>query len=208
MYERSLCVCQTVHLRACAYPQVLFCHNGCWKSSHQLMWKSAVEKGIVLELRQMLLLLAAFAFNLFFKPLEYPIYSPRLSELIFGATSIEETLLLFFLQAQRKTTETECSQSLGKHNLCISLCVSLFRYSEATIYACPCPACVHNWVCVYVCVRVCVHACVCVYVYVTTIQDCHTRIHTTVCVCVHVFLAAILIGALFKYWSSADIESD
>ncbi len=76
--------------RACAYAQVPFCHNGCWKSSHQLMWKSVVEKAIVPQLRQMLLLLSAFAFNLFFKPLEYPIYSPRLSELIFGLLQLKK----------------------------------------------------------------------------------------------------------------------
>lgn len=162
MYERSLCVCQTVHLRACAYPQVLFCHNGCWKSSHQLMWKSAVEKGIVLELRQMLLLLAAFAFNLFFKPLEYPIYSPRLSELIFGATSIEETLLLFFFRLKGKPQRQNVASHL-ENITCVFLCVYLYfgivklQYMRVHVQ----PVCITGCVCMYVCVCACMLVCVC-----------------------------------------------
>lgn len=76
--------------------RVPFCHNRCRKCSHQLMWKSAEEKGIVLQLRQMLLLLSAFAFNLFFKPLEYPIYNPRLSELIFGLLPLKKRRFFLF----------------------------------------------------------------------------------------------------------------
>lgn len=93
-------MCLSVH--ACMYMCIHFCHNGCWKSSHQLMWKSAVEKGIVPQLRQMLLLLSAFAFNLFFKPVEYPIYRPRLSELIFGLLSLKKHTSFFSLDSEGK----------------------------------------------------------------------------------------------------------
>lgn len=48
------------------------------------------KEGIVLRRRQMLLLLSAGAFNLFFKLLEYPIYKPRLSELIFGLLPLKK----------------------------------------------------------------------------------------------------------------------
>lgn len=81
-------------VHSCA--RVPFCQNRCRKCSHQLMWKSAEEKGIVLQLRQMLLLLSAFAFNLFFKPLEYPIYNPRLSELIFGLLPLKKRRFFLF----------------------------------------------------------------------------------------------------------------
>lgn len=96
-WRGSWCVPQAVHVRTCAYAQVAF--------SHQLMWKTVVEKGIVPRLRQMLLLLSAFAFNLFFKPLEYPIYSPRLSELIFGLVPLKEHSS--FIETQRKSTGAE-----------------------------------------------------------------------------------------------------
>ena len=79
------------------------------------MWKSAVEKGIVPQLRQMLLLLSAFAFNLFFKPLEYPIYSPRLSELIFGLLPLKKHFSVFSFDSKEKhrgRMGTYCRQSV------------------------------------------------------------------------------------------------
>lgn len=61
-----------------------------------------MEKGIVPLLRQMLLLLSAFAFNLFLKPLEYPIYRPRLSELIFGLLPLKKHSSFFSLRLRGK----------------------------------------------------------------------------------------------------------
>lgn len=70
-----------------------------------------MEKGTVPQLRQMLLLLSAFAFNLFFKPLEYPIYRPRLSELIFELLPLKKKQKnkkqppFFSLDSEQKLTD-------------------------------------------------------------------------------------------------------
>lgn len=71
---------ERVNLLACACVSawVYVGHTACQISRYQLMWKRALKKGIVLQLRQMLLLLSAFTFNLFFKPLEYPIYRAKI----------------------------------------------------------------------------------------------------------------------------------
>lgn len=89
------------------------------------MWKSAVVNGIELLLRQMLLLLSAFAFNLFLKPLEYPIYRLRLRELIFVILPLKK-VSTFFLEGR-----TECVHNVAsreKNYLC------LFQYSRATMH--------------------------------------------------------------------------
>lgn len=93
------------------------------------MWKSAVGKGIVLLLRQMLLLLSAFAFNLFFKMLEYPIYRPRLGELIFGILPLKKVSPFF---SSEQSTEAEWEHTVAGQSVenmtcgvCVCLCFSI-----------------------------------------------------------------------------------
>lgn len=118
-------------MNGCVYAQVPFCHNGCWECCHQLMWRSAVEKGIVPQLRQMLLLLSAFAFNLFFKLLEYPIYSLRLSELIFELLPLKKKFLfLFTLKGKAQKQNGDIPATHLSNITCIFLCVGEFWYSE------------------------------------------------------------------------------
>lgn len=106
------------------------------KSSHQLVRKSAVEKAIVPQLRQMLLLLPAFAFNLFFKPLEYPIYRPRLSELIFGPLSLKKQSTFCLRTAQTRYGSRPGAACHLESITCVPVCrMSLCIY---TSFVCGC----------------------------------------------------------------------
>lgn len=83
-----------------------------------------MKKGILLQLRQMLLLLSALAFNLFFKPLEYPIYRARLSELIFGLLSLKKHSSFFLLRLGGKAqTQNGNVASWGQvENIAVGSC--------------------------------------------------------------------------------------
>lgn len=88
----------------------------------------------------MLLLPPAFAFNLFLKPAECPIYRPRWSELIFGRVPLRELLLSFDSIYEADSELTFASQTFS-----LFVCMHLSVVKPLVV----CMFWMYSWPCLY-----------------------------------------------------------